>query len=84
MAGRRPRLLSPFAYARRNAIYKGVLGGERGWLVVGGVVWGARLLKKALGKNEEVVTVERLEPGQWMSLRAIPAPTRRERKAARR
>ena len=80
---RRSSLLSPFALARRNAIYKGVLGGERGWLVVGGVVWGVRLLKKTFGKSEEVVTIETMQPGQWMSLRTIPSPTRRQRKAAK-
>ncbi len=78
---RRPSLLSPFALARRNGIYKGVLGGERKWLVIGGVFWGGRLLKKSLGKNEEVIAVEKLEPGQWMSLLAIPTPSRQQRKA---
>jgi hypothetical protein len=81
---RRPALLSPIALVRRNGLYKGLLGGDRQWLVIGGVFWGARFLKKSFGKNEEVVTIERMEPGQWMSLRTIPPPTRAERKADKR
>ena len=81
---RRASMLSPFALARRNAIYKGVLGGERKWMILGGTVWGVRFLRKALGKSEELVTIEKLEPGQWMSLRTIPPTTRKQRKAARR
>jgi hypothetical protein len=81
---RRPSVLSPFAFARRNGIYKGLLGGDRTWLVLGGIVWGGRMLKKTLGKVEEVVAVEKLEPGQWMSLRTItPQERKAERKAAR-
>src|SRR5688500_15722445 len=79
---RRPSMLSPFAVARRNAIYKGVLGGDRKWMIIGGTVWGVRLLRKSLGKSEQFVTLEKLEPGQWMSLRAIPPTTRKQRKAA--
>jgi hypothetical protein len=84
MAARRPGLLSPFAYARRNGLYKGLLGGDRRWLAIGGVLFLLRGARKAFGRTEEVVTVEKMTPGQWMSLRTIPAPTRRQRKAARR
>ena len=80
---RRPRLLSPIALARRSAIYKGVLGGNRGWMVVGAVVWAPRLLKKAMGRTEQVVATEKMLPGDTMTLYAIPPPTRKERKAAR-
>jgi hypothetical protein len=81
-AKRRPSYLSPFALARRNGLYKGVLGGDRRWLVVGGVVWGARFLRKSLGKSEQVVALEKLEPGQWMSVRAISPAERKAEKAA--
>jgi len=91
-AKRRPSYLSPLALARRNGLYKGLIGGDRRWLVVGGVVWGARFLRKSLGKSEQVVALEKLQPGQWMSLRTIsPAQLKAEkrgrkvaRKAARR
>lgn len=80
---RRPSVLSPFALARRNALYKGLLGGDRPWLVIGGVVWVVRLLRKSFGRVEQVVTIEKMEPGQWMSLRTIPAQSRGQRKAAK-
>ena len=75
-------MLSPFALARHNAIYKGVLGGDRKWMYIGGAVWGVRSLRKALTKNEQIVALEKMEPGQWMSLRTIPPTTRRQRRAA--
>jgi hypothetical protein len=81
---RRPGILSPFAFARRQGVYKGLLGGHRGWLVVGGTLWGARFLRRALGRNEEVAAVEVLRPGQAIRLEAIPALSRRERTAQRR
>ena len=81
---RRPSYLSPIAYARRNGLYKGLLGGDRRWLMVGGTLWGLRVLRKALGRTETVVTVEKMEPGQWMSLRTITPLTRRERRKAAR
>ena len=80
---RRPSYLSPIAYARRNGLYKGLLGGDRRWLIIGGALWGGRALRKALGRTETVVTVEKMEPGQWMSLRTIVPPTRKERRAER-
>ncbi|HAP75479.1 MAG TPA: hypothetical protein DCR14_05290 [Acidimicrobiaceae bacterium] len=77
-------LLSPVAFLRRGALYKGVLGGRKGWMAVGAVLWAPKMMKKLFGKNEEVVAVEKLKPGQFVRLEAIPAPTRRQRKAAKR
>ena len=83
-AKRRPSYLSPFALARRNGLYKGLIGGDRKWLIIGGTVWGARTLRKALGKTEQIVALEKMEPGQWMSLRTIsPAEQKAERVAAK-
>jgi hypothetical protein len=81
---RRPSLLSPTAYLRRGALYKGVFGGSRGWLAVGALVWGPRLVKKALGRTEEVVTVETMRPGDVLRLETIPQTTRRQRRAVTR
>jgi hypothetical protein len=82
--GARLSPLSPVAALRTNALYKGLLGGSRGWLAVGAVVWAPRLLKKVLGSTHEVVATEELKPGQVLCLEAIPPPTRAERRAARR
>jgi hypothetical protein len=83
MAGR-PRLLSPTAFLRRSALYKGLFGGNRGWLAVGAVMWGPRVLSRLFGKREEIVATEKLTAGQFVRLEAVRAPTRRERKALRR
>ena len=80
----RARLLSPTVALRRNAIYKGLLGGQRSWMVIGAVVWAPRLLKKALGRTEKIVATERLEPGQALRIEAIKRPTRAEDRASRR
>jgi hypothetical protein len=40
-------------------------------------------VRRVFGMRVEVVSVERLAPGQWMSLRAISPPTRKERKVAK-
>ncbi len=81
---RKPSLLSPSAYLRRGALYKGLFGGRRGWMAVGAMLWTPRLLKRLLGRNEEVVATEKLKPGQFVRLEAIAPPTKRERKAAAR
>jgi hypothetical protein len=78
---RSSRALSPTAALRRNALYKGLLGGSRGWLAVGAVVWAPRLMKRALGKNEEIVAKEVLKPGQALRIEALERPTRARRRA---
>ena len=81
---RSTRAFSPTAALRRNALYKGVFGGSRGWLAVGAVVWAPRLVRRALGRTEKVVATEVLTPGQALYLEAIPQETRAQRRAARR
>jgi hypothetical protein len=81
---RRVGLLSPTAFLRRGALYKGVFGGSRGWMAVGAVLWAPRVFKKFFGKSEEVVATEKLKAGQFVRLESIRPPTRRERKAIKR
>ena len=50
---RSTRAFSPTAALRRNALYKGLFGGSRGWLAVGAVVWGPRLMKTSARSNRE-------------------------------
>ncbi|MEP7202558.1 MAG: hypothetical protein ABI894_08115 [Ilumatobacteraceae bacterium] len=75
--------LSPIAAFRRNALYKGLLGGSRGWLAVGAFVWGPRLLKRLLGRTEQFVAKEVLKPGQTICIAAIEPQSRAQRRAAR-
>ncbi|MCY7297912.1 MAG: hypothetical protein LH616_01710 [Ilumatobacteraceae bacterium] len=84
MARRRSTLLSPTALLRRNPLYKGALGGSRGWMAVGVVLWGPRLARKYFGKQEEVIAIEKLTAGQAIRLESIAPPTRRQRKAIKR
>ena len=83
-----PRLLKPSVLLRRNALYRGLLGGSRGWLAVGALIWGRGLLKRAMGKEPQVLTVEKLEPGQGLRIDTFKpatrkADSRRRRNAAR-
>jgi hypothetical protein len=81
---RRPSILSPFAFIRRMGLYRGLLGGQRGWLIAGGSLWAFKRLRGFFGRSESVVTTEVLKAGQFMSLETIRPLTRRQRRRARR
>ena len=40
------------AFARRKAIYAGLLGGNRRWLTIGGAAWVAHWIGRVLGAGE--------------------------------
>ena len=70
---------------RRRAVLDGIFRGHRGWRAVAVVVFGARFLRRALGRNPQLLTIDRLLPGQTMVVRAIAPTSRRgRRRAARR
>ena len=50
--------------ALRNGLTKGLLGGSRPWLVVGGIALGWRVLRKIAGSDPIVVYSEQLQPGE--------------------
>jgi hypothetical protein len=50
--------------ARRNAITEGLLGGNRWWLVLGGLAWGLRAIGLAGRREQRVIYRERLRPGE--------------------
>ena len=79
-----PRLLRPSVLLRRNALYKGLFGGSRGWLAVGTVIWGRKFVKRTFGRNEEIIATEKLTKGQFLRIDAIRPPSRRELRASRR
>lgn len=81
---RQPARRGPSALLRQRSLQKGLFGGSRGWMAVGILVWGPRLLKRLFGRREELIATERLRPGQSIQLDAIEPPTRREIKAMRR
>lgn len=82
MARLRRGVFSPTVIARRNAIYRGVLGGSRGWLVVGGAVWLGRFIRRTFGRTEEFAALEKLAPGQAVTIAAIAPQSRRDRRRA--
>lgn len=69
---------------KRNALRKGVMGNSGGWKAIAVVVFGGRFLKKILVKEPEVVSVEKLRPGQTVTITSIERDTRRNRRRARR
>ena len=79
-----PRLLRPSVIIRRNATYKGLLGGHKGWLAVGVVLWSKSFVKKTFGKQEEILTTEKLKKGQFLRIDAVAPPSRRQRRKAKR
>lgn len=48
----------------RNGFRRGVLGGSRPWLVLGGVGLLVRVLRRLAGSEPDVVYSETLQPGQ--------------------
>jgi hypothetical protein len=80
----RARILSPTVALRRNAVYKGLLGGSRVWMAVGAVVWAPRFFKRVMGRVPEFVAKEVLAPGQTVCIEAIPPPDAAERGDGRR
>ena len=54
------------------------------WAGMAGTFLVLRVLRRAASRRPEVAAIDRLKPGQSISITAIAPPTRRQRKAARR
>jgi hypothetical protein len=81
---RGPGLFSPWPVLRRDAIVKGFVGGNRGWMAIGALVWGPLLMRKVFGRTVQIVSTDVIKPGQALRIEAIRPPTKAERRAARR
>jgi hypothetical protein len=75
--GRRVGVFSPALYLRTSAVRRGVLGNDRFWRFVAAVIFGRQLLRKVLGREPQLLSVERLDPGQSVHIAAIPPPASR-------
>ncbi len=64
--------------ARRRAITDGVFGGNRKWLVLGGLAWALRAFQWASARDQEVVYRAELQPGETLVL-AREAPKKKGR-----
>ena len=78
----RPRFATLGTYLRAGAVRKGLIGGSGGWMAIGAVVWGPRLLRRLLGRRPEPTTSVRLDAGDGLEVRTYRPATRRERRAA--
>lgn len=89
------RFLRPMTFARRKAIYAGVLGGNRTWLALGGAAWVFHWLGRLFGVSaptprytqdlapgERVVVVH--EPLSPAAKRKLAKKARREERRGRR
>jgi hypothetical protein len=56
---------------RRRGVQEGFVNGRTVWQAIAIVLYGRRFLATALRKKPEVVAVERLAPGEFLSIRAI-------------
>jgi len=57
---------------RTRAFSRGVLGGNRGWLVLWGVLVGARVVRRVAGNKPRVLLCEPLAPGEVLVIRHEP------------
>lgn len=63
--------LRPGYLLRSNATSRGLLGGSRFWQLVFGIITLKRFWSKIMGNVPEVVALDKLKPGQFMTIEAI-------------
>ncbi len=78
------RYRSPGRFFSHQIATRGLYGESRDWRTLWYVVTTVGLVRRVFGKNPEVAAIEVLQPGEHVTLRTIPAPTRKERKTAKR
>lgn len=68
--------------ARRNGITEGLLGGNRRWLVLGSIAWGLRAISWANKRDQRVLFMDNLRPGEQLliSERQLNPKRKRSRK----
>lgn len=77
--------MSILSTARRLGFSKGVLGGNKKWLIVGAIAWTLRALRWAWTPSPKTVYRKKLEVGETIVVRHDPPrPTRRQRRKAKR
>jgi hypothetical protein len=67
--------------ARQRGLYEGLLGGNRRWLVLGGVAWTVRAVGWAIRRDERVLYRERLRPGEQLVITERQRQPKRSRRA---
>lgn len=64
-------MLSPATFVRRKSINKGLLGDDRLWRTVFFVIFGRRVLRKLMGSEPELLSVEKLAPNQTLVIETV-------------
>jgi hypothetical protein len=73
------------AYLRRKAIYAGVLGGSRKWMIWGGAAWVLHVFRRVVGAGEPVPRyTHALKAGQTLEIVHESQSPLAVRKAAKR
>ena len=79
------RFLRPMAFLRRKAIFAGLLGGSRKWMIWGGAAWVLHWFGGLFGTGEpEPKFTEELRPGQRLVVYHETETPLARKKAARR
>jgi hypothetical protein len=75
--------LKPSVYLRQQAMTKGVLGGNKSWIVIAVFAYSPKLLRRLFGRSEVLVAREPLRSGQIMRIEGLGDLSKAERKAIR-
>jgi hypothetical protein len=78
MAGRRG--FSPSGFLAQQGLRRGLLGGNRAWLGTYLAYKGAVAVKRGLTRREQLLAIDKLKPGQRITIRTIPVKSGKERK----
>ncbi|MEI8390984.1 MAG: hypothetical protein WCG40_00650 [Actinomycetes bacterium] len=68
------------SYLRARGIKDGLARGQRGWFILGVVLWTARLLRRLARRTPQLVSSEVLRPGQSMSISSLEPERRTKRR----
>ncbi len=87
MAGAHPSRIAllryrygPVRIITSKGLRDGVFGGHRGWLFAFLALHGLKAVKRSVSKQEQLITVDRLKPGERIFVRTIPVHSAKERK----
>ncbi len=69
---------------RRQSVKRGLFGGNRVWMTVGGVYSLIKVVRRISRRADGVVAAERIAPGETLIIETVPRTTRRQRRAAKR
>ncbi len=66
-------MAGPLGYLQRQGIVRGLLGGRRGWLVLGALAGAIRLVGRFAGtRRMRTVSTEELRPGEGLLISHRP------------